>query len=233
MRERLGQKRAFTLVELLVVVAIIGILMTLLLPSLQKARLAGKTTVSMSNLKQIYKGTLSYTNTNNGFFFVTTDNPHPRCIPDSTNWSRMVFEQVDGERLPNSGSGANKLMLKGTAYYGMLMCPVLRDTRTGYSPHPQGKSDYSMNKYFRDQNRMLTKLNGTETEPLIAPATAKDSSSAGPNLNRGLFGEAASPVYEYTNSKTIGLFISGSVEFFSMARGAELDPLISKPNDFK
>src|SRR5688500_17138133 len=47
-----SNKRAFTLVELLIVIAIIGILGSLLLPALAKAKAAGKTTVCQSNLKQ-------------------------------------------------------------------------------------------------------------------------------------------------------------------------------------
>jgi len=59
-------KRGFTLVELLVVVAIIALLIGLLLPALAKANRAAKTLQDNSNLAQVHKGFLTYANTDNG-----------------------------------------------------------------------------------------------------------------------------------------------------------------------
>jgi len=54
------RRRAFTLIELLVVVAIIALLISILLPALSPAKEQAKTTVCMSNLKQIGLGFYFY-----------------------------------------------------------------------------------------------------------------------------------------------------------------------------
>ena len=51
-RTRAGS-RAFTLVEMLVVIAIIGILAGLLMPALTRARESGRQTACMNNLRQL------------------------------------------------------------------------------------------------------------------------------------------------------------------------------------
>jgi prepilin-type N-terminal cleavage/methylation domain-containing protein/prepilin-type processing-associated H-X9-DG protein len=62
-----SRPRGFTLIELLVVIAIITLLVAMLLPLLRKMREAARTTVCLSNLRQISNGIQSYATANHGY----------------------------------------------------------------------------------------------------------------------------------------------------------------------
>ena len=65
--------QGFTLVELLVVIGIIALLISILLPSLQKARVQAKRLQCMNNERQLITALLMYTQDNNGIFPVDCD----------------------------------------------------------------------------------------------------------------------------------------------------------------
>jgi prepilin-type N-terminal cleavage/methylation domain-containing protein/prepilin-type processing-associated H-X9-DG protein len=59
-------RRAFTLVELLVVIGIIAILIAILLPALNKARNQAKSAACLSNLRQLSQAMMNYSQDNKG-----------------------------------------------------------------------------------------------------------------------------------------------------------------------
>src|SRR3954466_5030347 len=58
--------RAFTLVELLVVIGIIALLLAILLPALSRARESANRAVCLSNVRQVATAFISYTADNRG-----------------------------------------------------------------------------------------------------------------------------------------------------------------------
>ena len=63
-QESWGEKTAFTLLELLVVLAIIGLLAALLLPALARSKSAARQTLCLNNLKQLQLAWLGYAHEN-------------------------------------------------------------------------------------------------------------------------------------------------------------------------
>jgi prepilin-type N-terminal cleavage/methylation domain-containing protein/prepilin-type processing-associated H-X9-DG protein len=61
-------RRAFTLVELLVVIGLIAVLIALLVPAVQSARRSARAMECASNMRQLTNALVIYTNENHGYF---------------------------------------------------------------------------------------------------------------------------------------------------------------------
>lgn len=92
--------RAFTLVELLVVLGIIGVLVGLLLPAVRGARDQAASIKCQSNLRQLYLAQTYYADANNGRFAT----PHPpsasSAFPSWIETLRPFVQKLEGWRSP-------------------------------------------------------------------------------------------------------------------------------------
>jgi prepilin-type N-terminal cleavage/methylation domain-containing protein/prepilin-type processing-associated H-X9-DG protein len=129
------KRTAFTLVELLVVIAIIALLMAILMPALQKARHQAKRVVCAAHLKSSGQAGVLYSNDYDGRF--------PYCHPEIANGAGTYAVWLKNQQNRPDTKG---FLAHGLFFYHKLIkdpkvfyCPGNRDTTIRYGkPAPPG-----------------------------------------------------------------------------------------------
>jgi len=121
---RLLQRKGFTLVELLVVIAVIGILIALLLPAIQMAREAARRTQCANNLKQIGMGLQNYHDVNKRF-------PPSYIRANYFGWGSLILPYVEQQSL-HSEIDFRRALVDTTAAGSMSNAEVTRTVLATY-----------------------------------------------------------------------------------------------------
>jgi len=130
------RNRAFTIVELLVVISVAAVLMAILMPALAGARQRGRAIACLSNLRQLAIASQLYVNNNDGFYPIaymykftdTASISYAWDFTTVTNWSPFEQKVIPG------------LLWQGETIEKVQQCPSFKgdatwlvDPYTGYN----------------------------------------------------------------------------------------------------
>lgn len=125
-------RRRFTLIEMLVVIAIIGILASMIMPALQRSMSQAYTVKCSNNLRQVSILLFKYMDDNQGFqpkpYLKVSNSPSQRHV-----WYQALYPYL-GSAIPTSSN---------TSEFGIFICDILPDQ----SGLERGFGDYALTNY--------------------------------------------------------------------------------------
>lgn len=154
------KKVLFTLIELLIVIAIIAILASMLLPALKNARNSAKTIGCASNLKQISLAFSQYVGDFNSYL----PPPSSPRVSDGTGRSNLSWNGGDLTLIK-----ADYLNMKsdklGDDYKGVLHCPARNRPDKNNDGTELAKINYGMSYYQSSYNTARSNYNDAVIVP--------------------------------------------------------------------
>jgi prepilin-type N-terminal cleavage/methylation domain-containing protein/prepilin-type processing-associated H-X9-DG protein len=191
---KIRRPRGFTLVELLVVIGIIALLISILLPSLQKAREQASTVKCASNLRQIAMGILMYAADNHGKLPPSAIGPKDKIYPNGWFWSNELVRQkyIDAVH----GVDSKNRQIAGDSAF---RCPSgLDEQLPGFSGFAALYPRQGQNQQFI-WNGWPTNADGVRTWYALNSYTCEKGTMSGSNPAASLTGSHSAPFMWYNN----------------------------------
>lgn len=178
-------RRAFTLVELLVVMAIIGVLIGLLIPAVQAARASSRATQCKSNLKQIGLAMALYTESNSGYFPISSHDVWAtntkKEVPKSWVYTLAEFAEGINVYVDDPDDPRDTGVVDGKVLTGIRICPndlqsdarfenllssyVINDmiTLAADEEHPNTVNNFNQ---IQSTSQTITMMEGSDARPI-------------------------------------------------------------------
>jgi prepilin-type N-terminal cleavage/methylation domain-containing protein/prepilin-type processing-associated H-X9-DG protein len=154
-REAMTKRKAFTLVELLVVIGIIALLISVLMPALNKAQRSAQSVQCKSNMRMIGQHLIMYANENNGHIIPLGPNPDdPKYATDpKATVGRLGGRVAEKYRWPT-------VVLKPPQWnHPVLRCPA--------DPEPGWEHSYVLNRHLEDKDIRYHRTRGVSASEII------------------------------------------------------------------
>ena len=168
--------RMFTLIELLITIAIIAILAGMLLPGLSAARTAAGRTSCSGNMKQVFSGIAMYNLDNDDYMpsFVGTYGYH------GISWQISTYLKVSGPGMVTRPVYMDEQSIDFEKPRGVFFCPAVSENPSDYSSF-SGSATFPTQRY--SSNYMPTAWIYTPSDPswgsLRGGWTNRDASGSG------------------------------------------------------
>jgi prepilin-type processing-associated H-X9-DG protein len=195
----------FTLVELLTVIGIMTILISLLMPTITKVREKARSTVCLSQLRQINLASLTYCQDNCGYL---PRSSHSAMALKQMPWGCALYCYLCGNSYQGPGPEWNRL------FNGLYRCPT--DPRRGK------QWSYGKNLYFElcsaeTGGPTWTRIDRVENPSRVIVYAELKTNSAVDHIMANAWAEGAIPEVDMTRhgSKSNFAFLDGRADNFA------------------
>jgi len=165
-RFRGGDRRAFSLTELLVTIGLVALLLGLLLPALASVRSSGRVSGCVANLRQLAQAHASYMTEHDGYF-VDAGLPHDSSgggAADEIAWVNQLRPWLGGRDY--DGETDEELAARGVEALPVLRSPL--DTSPHWPPHLGGDGGPVAGDRYRRTSYALNDFLSRRYSPHVA-----------------------------------------------------------------